>query len=97
MARLISIPDAPPAFDDDPWWVRSLCGSHHDPDLFFDPTRIAEAKAVCARCPVQRQCADANARAEHSTGKAHWHGVVAGETANARRRHATPVSVGRDG
>ncbi|HSL10789.1 MAG TPA: WhiB family transcriptional regulator [Actinomycetota bacterium] len=92
MVRVISIPEAfAPTDDDDPWWLRSLCGTHDDPDLFFDPTRITEAKAVCARCPVRRPCADANAVAEGTTGKAHWHGVVAGETANARRRHAKSV------
>jgi len=35
-----------------------------DPDLFFDPSRTKEAKALCARCPVQRQCAAANATIE---------------------------------
>lgn len=27
-----------------------------DPDLFFDPRREAEAKAVCARCTVRAGC-----------------------------------------
>lgn len=46
----------------DGWRSRAAC-QHEDPELFFPPGRddvataqIAAAKAVCARCPVRRQC-----------------------------------------
>lgn len=38
------------------WLVDALCGSHPDPDLWFDPDREAEAKAVCSWCPVRSDC-----------------------------------------
>lgn len=41
----------------EPWWGEAVCRGV-DPDLFF-PERGAstrEAKAVCARCPVQAEC-----------------------------------------
>jgi Transcription factor WhiB len=87
MGDITFLPDSEP-FEDEPWWTHSLCGSLSDPDLFFDPSRAKEAKALCGRCPVQRECADANATAEASTGKAYWYGIVAGESANRRRIHA---------
>jgi WhiB family redox-sensing transcriptional regulator len=44
------------------WWSRAAC-QHVDPDLFFPisatgPARaqLTGAKAVCARCPVRRDC-----------------------------------------
>jgi WhiB family transcriptional regulator, redox-sensing transcriptional regulator len=44
------------------WWSLAAC-RHVDPDLFFPisatgPARaqVAGAKAVCARCPVRRDC-----------------------------------------
>jgi WhiB family transcriptional regulator, redox-sensing transcriptional regulator len=44
------------------WWSRAAC-QQIDPDLFFPisatgPARaqLAGAKAVCARCPVRRDC-----------------------------------------
>jgi hypothetical protein len=87
MSNVVFLPEIR-SLVDEPWWTASLCGSVSDPDIFFDPSRINEAKALCARCPVQRQCAAANATAEATTGRVHWHGVVAGESANRRRSHA---------
>jgi len=44
------------------WWSAAACLSA-DPDLFFPISasgrsleRVAEARAICAGCPVQRQC-----------------------------------------
>jgi WhiB family redox-sensing transcriptional regulator len=42
-----------------PWHARAACAGK-GPDVFF-PDRgesSAEAKALCATCPVQRQCLD---------------------------------------
>ncbi|MBO0818319.1 MAG: WhiB family transcriptional regulator [Actinobacteria bacterium] len=44
------------------WWTRAACASA-DPELFFPisysgPARrqVAQAKAICARCPIQQEC-----------------------------------------
>lgn len=46
------------------WWSRAAC-STSDPELFFPISRagpavrqIAQAKAICARCGIQRECLD---------------------------------------
>jgi WhiB family redox-sensing transcriptional regulator len=42
------------------WHEDSLCADSPDPDLWFPVTEthdaIAAAKAVCAECPVAREC-----------------------------------------
>ena len=52
---MITIPDRD-------WRQLAACG-HADPELFFPVSRsgpsidqITQAKAICARCPVRRQC-----------------------------------------
>jgi WhiB family transcriptional regulator, redox-sensing transcriptional regulator len=52
---------ADPAAEED-WRSAAACWSA-DPDLFFPVSafgkaleQVAEAKAICARCPVRRQC-----------------------------------------
>ena len=47
-------------------WVRSAACRDEEPELWFspDPSNVATAQAICARCPVRPQCsaaADANA------------------------------------
>jgi WhiB family redox-sensing transcriptional regulator len=44
------------------WWTRAACASA-DPELFFPISysgpalqQVAQAKAICARCPIQREC-----------------------------------------
>lgn len=43
-----------------------------EPDLFFDPTRVAEAKAICAGCWFASHCAEIGA--EENDGL--WGGVT---------------------
>ena len=69
------------------WWQAAACRTA-DPDIFFPvsthgPGRedIARAKAVCARCPVRRQCLQF-ALATHQV-----HGVWGGTTEEERRLH----------
>ena len=57
----VAPPDPAPSVGED-WRFRALC-AHESPDLFFpigDSVRaaqqVAEAKRVCARCPVQQAC-----------------------------------------
>ena len=44
------------------WWARAACASA-DPELFFPISysgpalrQVAQAKAICARCPIQQEC-----------------------------------------
>lgn len=46
-----------------------------------DPAVVAEAKAVCARCPVREPCLSVGLREEHGI----WGGLTAGERRAARR------------
>jgi WhiB family redox-sensing transcriptional regulator len=69
------------------WWQSAAC-STADPDIFFPvsahgPGRedIAQAKAICARCPVRRQCLQF-ALATHQVD-----GVWGGTTEEERRLH----------
>jgi WhiB family transcriptional regulator, redox-sensing transcriptional regulator len=66
------------------WWIRAACQSA-EPDLFFPISsagrsleQVAEAKAVCARCLVRRQCLAFALR----TGQ--MHGVWGGMTEEER-------------
>lgn len=41
------------------WTVDAACASGDvDPDLFFNPYRIPEARRVCMACPVRTACKD---------------------------------------
>ena len=79
------------------WQLRGACRGE-DPDMFFHPegergpartAREMAAKAVCSRCPVQRQCA------MHSLSVREPYGVWGGmsederEAIYSRRRIAT--------
>jgi WhiB family redox-sensing transcriptional regulator len=75
------------------WWQAAACRTA-DPDIFFPvsahgPGRedTARAKAVCARCPVRRQCLQF-ALATHQV-----HGVWGGTTEEERRllMHVQPT------
>lgn len=67
------------------WWRDAACQTV-DPDLFFPvsslgPGRdeVARAKAVCARCPVRRQCL------QFALATRQAHGVWGGTTEEERR------------
>jgi WhiB family redox-sensing transcriptional regulator len=72
-------------------WRSSGACLHADLDLFFPISsagralsQIAQAKAICASCPVIRECAEfahANAPIQGI-----WGGTTAEERQNARRR-----------
>lgn len=69
------------------WWQSAACNTA-DPDIFFPvsahgPGRedTARAKAICARCPVRRQCLQF-ALATHQVD-----GVWGGTTEEERRLH----------
>ena len=58
-----------------------------DPDLFFPISsagrglgQIAQAKAICARCPVRRECL------EYAHAHAPNHGIWGGTTPEERQR-----------
>jgi WhiB family transcriptional regulator, redox-sensing transcriptional regulator len=69
---------------------------HADPDLFFPISmtgraaeQIAQAKAICARCPVREPCLEF--AQEHEPGYGIWGGTTPQDRQQARRRerHAT--------
>lgn len=66
------------------WKPLAACGSA-DPDLFFpvsaagsSEVQVAEAKAICARCLVRRQCLDFAIRTRQ------MHGIWGGTTEEER-------------
>ncbi len=68
------------------WWSRAACASA-DPELFFPishsgPARgqVMRAKAVCARCDIQRECLS------YALGAGSIQGVWGGMTEEERRR-----------
>lgn len=74
-----------PGWDEGGWRVHAACRGE-DPELFFPVgsagpalTQIAEAKEVCARCPVREACLDFAL----STGQDY--GIWGGLTENERR------------
>ena len=79
-----------PGWDEGGWRERAACRGE-DPELFFPIgstgpvlAQIAEAKEVCARCPVREACLDFAL----STGQAYgiWGGLTEDERRSLRRR-----------
>lgn len=76
--------------DNAQWWSRAAC-STADPDLFFPIStsgpalrQVAQAKAICARCQIQRECLDFALDAGPVQGV--WGGMTEEERRLARRR-----------
>ncbi len=72
------------------WTLRIACADV-DPDIFY-PTGTsreyanwAPARAVCARCPVIRECRDATDRIEAERPVSEVDGMFAGETPKERK------------
>ena len=65
------------------WRIYAACRGSH-PALFYDadPASVAEAKQVCARCPVRGECA------AHALAVAEEHGVWGGLAPDERDRSA---------
>jgi WhiB family redox-sensing transcriptional regulator len=68
------------------WQERAACRDE-DPELFFPVSemgpgarQVAQAKAVCARCPVRTECL------EYSLDIGLDHGIFGGTTDSERRR-----------
>jgi len=68
------------------WWARAACASA-DPELFFPIShsgpalrQVTRAKAICARCPIQRECLS------YALGAGSIQGVWGGTTEEERRR-----------
>jgi WhiB family redox-sensing transcriptional regulator len=68
------------------WWTRAACASA-DPELFFPISysgpalrQVAQAKAICARCPIQRECL------RYALDAGSIQGVWGGMTEEERRR-----------
>ena len=72
------------------WRSAAACRSA-DPDLFFPISafgqaleQVAEAKAICARCPVRRQCLAFALRTRQAHGI--WGGMTEEERALIRQQ-----------
>ena len=78
----IDMPDLPDLPEDAEWKSRANC-TGVDPDLFFpgrnDTEAIANAKAVCAGCPVSEECL------EYAIDRNHHMGVWGGSSENERK------------
>jgi WhiB family redox-sensing transcriptional regulator len=79
------------AVRDDSWYRSAACRGMAT-SLFFpeavlserarpDPAVVAEAKGVCACCPVRERCLAVGVREEHGI----WGGLTLGERRAARR------------
>lgn len=72
------------------WRLRSACRDEN-PELFFPhredgpwAAQVAEAKAVCARCPVQSECLQSALETRQDTGV--WGGLSESERRSLHRR-----------
>lgn len=78
------------------WMKRAACRGM-GPDLFFpdpkDGTTSVEAKKVCARCPVQQQCADY--AIDHFEDHGVWGGLTEKGLRAARKVRRAQKSAGR--
>lgn len=54
-----------------------LCVGHKEPDIWFDPSRAAEARDVCCSCPVKILCSVAALEFHEQFGV--WGGTDADE------------------
>ena len=82
-----------PGRDERSWRRRAACRGE-DPELFFPVgttgpaalAQIAEAKKICARCPVRRECLEFAVARKQEYGI--WGGLTEGERSLLRRRVA---------
>ena len=72
-------------------WRDAAACLHADPNLFFPVSatgrsliQVADAKAICARCPVRRECLEFARSNEPIDGI--WGGTTSQERQRARRR-----------
>ena len=77
---------------DRPWTAQAACVGA-DPDTFYPDKggRVEPAKAICAGCPVQRECLDY--ALEHNETDGVWGGMSANgrQMLQGYRRPAPPV------
>lgn len=76
--------------------ARPACAEVEDPDLFFSeqPSKRAEARQVCLRCPRREACLDASLGGGASHGT--WGGLTEIERLSLRRsRKGRPPAVAR--
>jgi WhiB family redox-sensing transcriptional regulator len=76
----------------------ALC-AQTDPDMFFpddkDRIKLAQAKAVCGRCPVQLQCLNyAIVNFSRSSDWGVWGGTSPSERNQLRRKRKRTINIG---
>lgn len=63
------------------WMADALCADFGcEPEIFFDPLRVKDAKSWCALCPVVKQCL------QYAISNDLQHGVFGGYTEEERRK-----------
>ncbi|MFJ2477072.1 WhiB family transcriptional regulator [Streptomyces sp. NPDC087659] len=65
------------------WMAQGAC-VEEDPEMFFAAAYEAEAKSMCARCPVLNECHVWIMQAEHNRAEDYRDGIVAGLTPTQR-------------
>lgn len=93
-----------PGWDEGGWRADAACRGE-DPELFFPvgsagpaSGQIAEAKQICARCPVREACLEFALRTGQNYGI--WGGLTEDERRKLRRRRraaARPPGAGQPG
>jgi hypothetical protein len=78
------------------WSVHALCAST-DPEIFFPPgdSPGSEARQICARCPVRRQCLAYAVAADEPAGI--WGGLDPAAPAPTQTTRGRPRPPGRAG
>lgn len=85
------------------WQERAAC-READPELFFSPEveyaqqrldREAEAKAICARCPVRTDCLEFRLADERQTDGGIWGGLDEYERWTLRKRRLRAAAARR--
>lgn len=65
------------------WELKTACKTI-DPDVFFEPQSLAEARSICIDCPVREACLEATLVREAEVPRSFRTGIVAGLTGAQR-------------
>lgn len=69
-----------------PGWMTSAKCLDADVDCFYLQARFPEARALCAACPVRRECLEFALQRLPTQDYGLWGGTTASERARVRRR-----------
>lgn len=81
------------------WTVDAACATGVDPDLFFNPYTVPEARRVCMGCPVRAACKDyamARLRQDDVVEAGVWGGQTEEERLRLHEKHHPGPQRNRD-